>query len=75
MGCFLGLTLWADFLLFGKDLKRDAMVEAGNAMNDYQRICVESAGYHKLRPEDTAQLHASQRSWLGQSSLNLCWPD
>jgi Icc-related predicted phosphoesterase len=61
---FLGVTLWTDFLLFGTDLKRDVMVDAGKVMNDYQRIRVASAGYRKLRPQDTAQLHAEQRSWL-----------
>lgn len=61
---FLGVTLWTDFLLFGKDLKRSVMVDAGNVMNDYQRIRVASANYRKLRPLDTAQLHAEQRKWL-----------
>lgn len=61
---FMGVTLWTDFLLFGPDLKRDVMVDAGNVMNDYQRIRVASAGYRKLRPLDTARLHAEQKSWL-----------
>jgi Icc-related predicted phosphoesterase len=61
---FLGMTLWTDFLLFGTDLKRDVMVDAGKVMNDYQRIRVASAGYRNLRPQDTAQLHGEQRSWL-----------
>jgi predicted phosphodiesterase len=61
---FLGVTLWTDFLLFGSDLKRDVMVDVGNVMNDYQRIRIASAGYRKLRPLDTAQLHTSQKLWL-----------
>lgn len=61
---FLGVTLWTDFLLFGLNRKRDVMVDVGNVMNDYQRIRVASAGYRKVRPQDTAQLHAAQRSWL-----------
>lgn len=61
---FLGVTLWTDFLLFGSDLMRDVMMDAGRVMNDYQRIRVASAGYRKLRPLDTAQLHVEQRSWI-----------
>jgi len=61
---FLGVTLWTDFLLFGSDLRGNVMADAGDVMNDYQRIRVASAGYRKLRPLDTAHLHAQQRSWL-----------
>lgn len=61
---FLGVTLWTDFSLFGSELKQDVMVDAGKAMNDYQRIRVASAGYRKLRPQDTAKLHLEQKSWL-----------
>lgn len=61
---FLGVTLWTDYLLFGSDLRREIMVDAGNVMNDYQRIRVASAGYRKLRPQDTLHLHAGQRAWL-----------
>lgn len=61
---FLGVTLWTDFLLFGPEHRSDVMADAGNVMNDYQRIRVASGGYRKLRPTDTAQLHAEQRSWL-----------
>lgn len=61
---FLGVTLWTDFLLFGSDLRCDVMADAGKVMNDYQRIRLASAGYRKLRPADTAQLHAEQRAWL-----------
>jgi predicted phosphodiesterase len=61
---FLGVTLWTDFLLFGSDLRSNVMVDVGNVMNDYQRIRIASAGYRKLRPLDTAQLHVSQKAWL-----------
>lgn len=70
---FLGVTLWTDFLLFGSNLRGDVMVDAGKVMNDYQRIRVASAGYRKLRPQDTAQLHAEQRSWL-EAKLSECFP-
>lgn len=66
---FLGVTLWTDFLLFGADRQRDVMLDSSYAINDYQRIRVASDGYRKLKPQDTARLHAEQRSWL-QSKLH-----
>lgn len=61
---FLGATLWTDFSLFGSENRSGAMVDAGLAMMDYQRISLGSAGSRKLRPEDTARLHAEQKAWL-----------
>lgn len=61
---FLGVTLWTDFDLFGSDHRSSAMVDSGNVMNDYRQIRIACAGYRKMRPLDTAQLHATQRSWL-----------
>jgi predicted phosphodiesterase len=61
---FLGCTLWTDFQLFeGK--RFSAMIEAQHAMNDY-RLIRDQADYRKLRPTDTAALHAKQKSWLMQ---------
>lgn len=61
---FLGTTLWTDFSLFGTDQKASAMEDARTVMNDYQRIRVAAAGYRKLLPQDTAQLHEEQKKWL-----------
>jgi predicted phosphodiesterase len=59
---FLGCTLWTDFQLFeGK--RFSSMIEAQHSMNDY-RLIRDEADYRKLRPTDTAALHAKQRSWL-----------
>lgn len=67
---FLGCTLWTDFQLFeGK--RFSSMIEAQHAMNDY-RLIRDEADYRKLRPTDTAALHAKQRSWLMQK---LAEPD
>ena len=63
---FLGATLWTDFSLFGSHDKRSVMAEASIVMNDYQLIRLASERYRKLRPEDTAKLHAEQRSWLAK---------
>jgi Icc-related predicted phosphoesterase len=63
---FLGVTLWTDFSLFGSENRSGAMVDAGRVMNDYQLIRLASAGYRKLRPADTAKLHAEQKAWLAQ---------
>lgn len=61
---FLGATLWTDFALFGIENKHGVMVDANQVMSDYRRIRLASAGYRKLRPADTAKLHAQQKEWL-----------
>jgi predicted phosphodiesterase len=61
---FLGATLWTDFRLFGDDRKMLAMLSAGEVMNDYRRIRLARQGYRKLRPVDTATIHARQKAWL-----------
>lgn len=63
---FLGATLWTDFALFGSENRSDAMVDAGLAMNDYQRIRLASAGYRKLRPDDTEKLHVEHKAWIAK---------
>ena len=58
---FFGSTLWTDFALFGN---ADAgMAAAQQSMTDYRRIRV-SPSFRKLRPRDTASLHARARRWL-----------
>jgi predicted phosphodiesterase len=61
---FLGATLWTDFKLFGDDARPAAMYEAETVMTDYKRIRLAKQRYRKLRPTDTAQLHAAHRLWL-----------
>lgn len=61
---FLGCTLWTDFALHGN--RAADMIGAHQGMNDYRRIRLALHGYRKLRPADTARLHALQRSWLEQ---------
>lgn len=63
---FLGTTLWTDFSLFGPHNRSTVMAKAGHVMNDYQLIRLASACYRKLRPEDTAKLHAEQKAWLAE---------
>lgn len=58
---FLGCTLWTDFDLHGN--ARLAQIEAGVQMTDYRAIRV-SPRYRRLRPADTAVLHAASRRWL-----------
>jgi hypothetical protein len=58
---FIGATLWTDFALFG-----DAdvgMAAAQQSVTDYRRIRV-SPSFRKLRPKDTASLHARTLRWL-----------
>ncbi len=61
---FLCCTLWTDFNLFGNDRRQASMRVAQDGMNDYHRIRLESNGYKKMRPTDTARLHAEQKKWL-----------
>lgn len=63
---FLGATLWTDFSLFGAENRSGSMIDAGLAMNDYERVRLASAGYRKLRPGDTEKLHAEQKVWLAK---------
>lgn len=58
---FLGCTLWTDFQLTGDVVV--ARAAAGQVMNDYRKIRV-TPEYRRLRPDDTASLHARSRRWL-----------
>lgn len=58
---FLGTTLWTDFNANGYR-ERD-MLHAQNGMNDYRCIRY-TPGYKKLFPEDLADWHLSEKSWL-----------
>ena len=62
---FLGATLWTDFRLHGSGAyQKLAMYDAGQNMNDYQRIRLAKKGYRKLRPEDSERWHYQHRRWL-----------
>lgn len=63
---FLGATLWTDFCLFGEEQRYFAMTEAADLMPDYQRITLAEQGYRKLVADDTALIHAWQKSWLNK---------
>lgn len=55
-------TLWTDFALHGDNGR--AMMVAQRDMNDYRYIRSAAAGFKRIRPSDTALLHADHRSWL-----------
>ncbi|MGD0664074.1 MAG: metallophosphoesterase, partial [Syntrophorhabdales bacterium] len=58
---FLGCTFWTDFALFGN--AEIAQLEAQHGMMDYQVIRVDPS-YRRLRPSDTARMHAVSVAWL-----------
>lgn len=60
---FFGATLWSDFELLSDS--HAAMQDSRALVTDYRRIRV-SGSYRKLRPEDTASIHASTRRWLNE---------
>lgn len=59
---FLCCTIWTDFALYGDPAS--AMRTAEGNMNDYRCIRLASAGYRRIRPSDTAIVHADHRQWL-----------
>jgi predicted phosphodiesterase len=60
---FLGCTLWTDFGLLGPGRLAAAREAAGGAMTDYRRVR-KSPEFRRLRPADTAAVHAASRRWL-----------
>lgn len=59
---FLCCTLWTDFALHGDVAASQAI--AKSRMNDYRYIRNAGAGYRRIRPYETALIHADHRSWL-----------
>lgn len=59
---FLCCTLWTDFDLTGDRIS--AMQDAARSMNDYKQVRVARERYRRLRPTDTARIHADHKSWL-----------
>lgn len=59
---FLCCTLWTDFALHG-DISGAQQI-ARTQMNDYRYIRKAYAGFRRIRPYETAQIHADHRSWL-----------
>ena len=59
---FLCCTLWTDFGLHGDVSGSQAI--ARERMNDYRYIRNAGAGYRRIRPYETAQIHADHRAWL-----------
>lgn len=59
---FLCATLWTDFALHGEPTL--AMLVAQRVMNDYRHIRHAASGYRRIRPSDTALIHADHRAWL-----------
>ena len=63
----LGCTLWTDFRLASDP--EWAMRVAEDIMSDYQVIQT-GTDRHRLRPEDTARLHAESVAWLKRELAN-----
>jgi Icc-related predicted phosphoesterase len=57
----LGCTLWTDFLLYNS--LEYSMYRASQTMNDYKLIR-KSPAFSRLRPQDTALIHAKSVNWL-----------
>lgn len=59
---FLCCTLWTDFALHGDPAR--AMTAAQRVMNDYKYIRHGAVDFRRIRPSDTAIVHATHRAWL-----------
>jgi Icc-related predicted phosphoesterase len=55
-------TLWTDFALNGDVAASQAI--AKSRMNDYRYIRNGAAGFRRIRPYETAFIHAEHRGWL-----------
>ena len=62
---FLGVTLWTDFCLIGRERQAAAMSVAEEGMPDYRCIRL-SPSLRTLRAENTVRLHEEARRWLQQ---------
>lgn len=64
-------TLWTDFALHGDPMH--AMMSAQRDMNDYRYIRLGGTGFRRIRPLDTAYIHAEHRAWL-EEQLTIPFP-
>jgi Icc-related predicted phosphoesterase len=64
---FLCCTLWTDFALHGDVAASQAISKS--QMNDYRYIRNAAAGYRRIRPYETALIHAEHRGWLEERLL------
>jgi hypothetical protein len=67
---FIGTTLWTDFRLFSAD-PAIGMSHARDAMSDYRVIRTE-LDRRRLRPEDSAAMHAASLRWLVSELAKPC---
>ncbi len=59
---FLGATLWTDFLLFGKDLHKECMLEGEQSLNDFRLIDIDDGW--KFTAKDSVALFNESVKWL-----------
>lgn len=58
---FLGTTLWTDYLLFGRDLRKTVMNYCGQTINDHCQIRVKGIG---VTPAQLLTMHEKSVAWL-----------
>ncbi len=59
---FLGVTLWTDFMLFGRDKRRFCLHEARD-MNDF-RLIRKDHGLRRFTTNDSIEVHRQSLHWL-----------
>lgn len=61
----LGTTWWADYTLFGRDRRDEAMAACANVMLDHRLIQVQrDDGVRRFAPADALALHETASAWL-----------
>jgi predicted phosphodiesterase len=57
----LGCTLWTDYLYAGAERRAEAMIHAGERLNDHRYI---ANGARRWLPQDCLDEHQASRAWL-----------
>ena len=61
---FLGASLWTDYALFGMHNLPQAMLAAGDGLNDHKRIKWSKEPWRRFRPQEALLLHKRSRAFI-----------
>lgn len=63
-GRFIGASLWTDYALFGMHNLPQAMLAAGDGLNDHKRIKWSKEPWRRFRPQEALLLHKRSRAFI-----------
>jgi Icc-related predicted phosphoesterase len=61
---FVGCSLWTDYALFGMHNLQQAMLAAGDGLNDHKRITWSKEPWRRFRPQEALLLHKRSRGFI-----------